>query len=889
MPAVTTRASKAVLKARAARDLRNIDGDAAVFRIEEAERRRMVAKAEEQYKELIAVVDEDEWEQAQAQRTPEKKLREMSTYSGPVIEEYKGHLYDAFPITQFDHNNHNEDGDFLNLSSTSDLFELDQVILARRDTLTGLDLNHSAIDDISLKQLCDAAKRCKHLHELHLGRNIFTDDGVDYVCGVLNTLDLHTLDVGWNRSTSIQFARTLAQCLVNATRPPTKVRVGRSWLPVCELLNGGGNLDFSADVHQDLDGAFIAVLVSKGKNPPHTLCLDGAPLPIRKLLYGQGGQADNDDNGVDLEIEAEEESAAQARDVHLRGGYLQLEDLSQADSWLVAGTLGADLRPGLRALTLDGSAVHASGCEAIGEALRNCRALRVLHLNSCQLTNGGTDDSGVRAIAYSLREPLCLLAELEARENDIDEAACKFIADALLVSDGLRCLDLRDNPIDDKEGGKALEQWAAQSKRLVALNGIDVTDDDVDASLAHSQADGWQPFEVTFLCSRLKTSLALRTLNLDSNDLGPIHLEALARGLDVAEHIRVISLRDNKLQGTFVDSTGVEGGAYDTRGVKRLAKHLAERRGVRSLDMRGCHLDDRSGKDGLAKALYEGTHALEHVDWIDLREGDGVANEDVVRPPAPGVILDAKGLTMCQTAFLARGLRAQPELVAVEAPGNGVCVEWSCRCLAEALMTPKCQLVRLVLNKTILRVEGAVPLFEALKKCTPPLEVLELSHAALTESWIGYNRERSLAACLECASALTALKCNLKQLVLDFNELENDGLQIIAHALERNSSLDTLGLRSNKLSEGTELGRMLRVNKGLTSLDLSRNQFTLKGPDALVAVANGLVKNRALRTLDLTGSGVDSASGPRLALLEPVSVALAYCLDENPVLKQVRL
>ena len=36
-------------------------------------------------------------------------------------------------------------------------------------------------------------------------------------------------------------------------------------------------------------------------------------------------------------------------------------------------------------------------------------------------------------------------------------------------------------------------------------------------------------------------------------------------------------------------------------------------------------------------------------------------------------------------------------------------------------------------------------------------------------------------------------------------------------------------------------------------------------------------------------SGVDSASGPRLALLEPAAVALAYCLDENPVLKQVRL
>ena len=54
-------------------------------------------------------------------------------------------------------------------------------------------------------------------------------------------------------------------------------------------------------------------------------------------------------------------------------------------------------------------------------------------------------------------------------------------------------------------------------------------------------------------------------------------------------------------------------------------------------------------------------------------------------------------------------------------------------------------------------------------------------------------------------------------------------------------------------------------------------------------VANALVKNRSLKTLDLTGSGVDSASGPRLALLEPAAVALAYCLDQNEVLKQVRL
>ena len=62
MKSPKTRASKAVLKARAARDLAAIDGDQAVFRIEEAQRRRMVAEAREQYEELIEVVDDDEFE-----------------------------------------------------------------------------------------------------------------------------------------------------------------------------------------------------------------------------------------------------------------------------------------------------------------------------------------------------------------------------------------------------------------------------------------------------------------------------------------------------------------------------------------------------------------------------------------------------------------------------------------------------------------------------------------------------------------------------------------------------------------------------------------------------------------------------------------------------------
>ena len=84
MKSPKTRASKAVLKARAARDLAAIDGDQAVFRIEEAARRRMVAEAREQYEELIEVVDDEEFDRALSLRTPERKLRKICLlYTSP--------------------------------------------------------------------------------------------------------------------------------------------------------------------------------------------------------------------------------------------------------------------------------------------------------------------------------------------------------------------------------------------------------------------------------------------------------------------------------------------------------------------------------------------------------------------------------------------------------------------------------------------------------------------------------------------------------------------------------------------------------------------------------------------------------------------------------------
>ena len=66
-------------------------------------------------------------------------------------------------------------------------------------------------------------------------------------------------------------------------------------------------------------------LCQKRQSHLHVLCLDGAPLPIYKLLYGMNGEPDKDDNVDAIEHEAAEESAKQARDVNLRGGHLVLQ------------------------------------------------------------------------------------------------------------------------------------------------------------------------------------------------------------------------------------------------------------------------------------------------------------------------------------------------------------------------------------------------------------------------------------------------------------------------------------------------------------------------------------------------------------------------------------
>ena len=83
--------------------------------------------------------------------------------------------------------------------------------------------------------------------------------------------------------------------------------------------------------------------------------------------------------------------------------------------------------------------------------------------------------------------------------------------------------------------------------------------------------------------------------------------------------------------------------------------------------------------------------------------------------------------------------------------------------------------------------------------------------------------------------------------------------------------------------------RLLIRERDLEALDLGANALTRGGPDSIVVLAGACAVNEGLRRLDISGSGIDAAPGPRMAFLEPAAVAVARCLDENPRLRTVRL
>ena len=95
-------------------------------------------------------------------------------------------------------------------------------------------------------------------------------------------------------------------------------------------------------------------------------------------------------------------------------------------------------------------------------------------MDKCDLTNGGTDPTGVLRLMLALQHKTCNIRTLRLAGNQLTAEIVAKMADGLRTSVCLRSIDLSGNRLGS-EGAKALIEGGAFSGSLVE---VDVSNND---------------------------------------------------------------------------------------------------------------------------------------------------------------------------------------------------------------------------------------------------------------------------------------------------------------------------------------------------------------------------------------------------------------------------
>ncbi|XP_078477398.1 NACHT, LRR and PYD domains-containing protein 12-like isoform X2 [Lampetra planeri] len=178
---------------------------------------------------------------------------------------------------------------------------------------------------------------------------------------------------------------------------------------------------------------------------------------------------------------------------------------------------------------------------------------------------------------------------------------------------------------------------------------------------------------------------------------------------------------------------------------------------------------------------------------------------------------------------------------------------------------------------------------KSLSDATRSVTMIDLSHTRLSLpdcaaiSWILLHREEpvekfDLSGCGIGTEEMKRLQPGLhrcKELVLTYNEIGDSGLRLLADGmLGREGSLETLSLDGCSLTDksGSSLSVILKANRGLKSLDLTRNKI---GDNALRLLADGMLgREGSLETLVLYWCSLTDKSGSSLSAILKANTGL---------------
>ena len=296
----------------------------------------------------------------------------------------------------------------------------------------------------------------------------------------------------------------------------------------------------------------------------------------------------------------------------------------------------------------------------------------------------------------------------------------------------------------------------------------------------------------------LRHSKCFKTLSISCCSIGDQVMKSLASALEMNGSLEELDLSGNR--------------AVTDIGLTTLGESLKRNRGLKTLDVSDCGIDDR-GMKSLASAL-EMNGSLEE---LNLRGNNAVTGD----------------------GFMALGALKTLDISFCSIDDQGM------KSIASALeMNGSLEELYLSWNDAVTGI-GLMALGESLKR-NRGLKTLNVSDCS-----ISYQSMKSLASALEMNGSLRELNLSENPVVTDI------GLTALGESLKRNGALKILDISHCCIDDQgvTSLASALEMNGSLEELNLSRNRAVTG--IGLMALGESLKRNRGLKSLDVSYCSID--------------------------------
>ena len=371
------------------------------------------------------------------------------------------------------------------------------------------------------------------------------------------------------------------------------------------------------------------------------------------------------------------------------------------------------------------------------------------------------------------------------------------------------------------------------------LEGLQYNTTLINLSLHIPVITATKPDTARSLTELLQVNKSLTHLDFSWNSLSDSGVLCIFEGLQHNATLVNLSLQDNDITATDPDTAS------------SLTKMLQVNKSLTHLD-----LSRNSLSDSGAHCVYEGLQHNTALVNLSLHDNDIIA---VTAKSLTRMLQVNKSLThldLSQNSIsdsgarcIYEGLQQNTALVNLLLHDNDITANdpGTARSLTKMLQVNK-SLTHLDLSRNSLSDSGAHCVYEGLQHNTA------LANLSLIDSNLTAESARSLTKMFQVNKTLTHLD-------LSFNDLSDSGAYCIFEGLQHNTALVNLSLRRSNITDtdpdvARSLTKMLQINKSLTHLDLSYNQFENQ---MILCIFQGLKHNTTLLHLNLLDTGITEA------------------------------